>query len=585
MKKILSLLGLTTILSASSLTSQAQTPQISSYCYEDRCYAFFSDVITTCNSTNFSTCMIETSHGDGTVDTQNVGYVLYIPNCSVPPGYITGYGELGYHNYAVTGTYTIKKVLIYGSTRVDSVSASAYAACASVGGYIYWDANSDCIYNAGSEPHIPSTVKIQIDSNGVHVDTVAAYGLWNYSLKATTMTNYAFKLLGAPASYVTSCPSTGQFNYVHNPGVSTPPSMNFGFNCSTPAVFDLQLSWNRAFRGSTSGGSSYISLTATNITCLTTTGTVTLQVSPKYNITTSGILPTPTSVSGHTITWTLSSMMNGSYYWMHVPLTPLSTTNSGDTVCTYAIITPTIGDVNVANNSISKCDSVRSSWDPNHKTVSPDSDIAAGALLTYTVQFENLGNDTAFNVHIQDTLSANVDPSSIAVISSTHPMRTNLYEAPSGRTVIKFDFPNIKLADKTHPLTNKGSVTFSVKTKTGLSVGTQIANRAGIYFDGNEVVLTNTAYNNIPLPTSIQLVNHSSGITVYPNPAHETFIIRVQQGRWIEASLMNTIGQVITRVPLTGNENVLNVQRLPAGIYYLQARGASGTYTERIEKQ
>ena len=61
-------------------------------------------------------------------------------------------------------------------------------------------------------------------------------------------------------------------------------------------------------------------------------------------------------------------------------------------------------------------------------------------------------------------------------------------------------------------------------------------------------------------------------------------MIRVQQGTWTEVSLMNAIGQVVTKMPLTAGENVLNVQQLPAGIYYLQAKGAAGMYTEKVEK-
>ena len=113
------------------------------------------------------------------------------------------------------------------------------------------------------------------------------------------------------------------------------------------------------------------------------------------------------------------------------------------------------GDIDTSNNTFTFCDSVRAAWDPNIKTVTPLGGIEAGELLTYTIQFENLGNDTAFNIHIIDTLSDNVDAGTFELLSSTHPV--NAIETGYGTTkIIKFDFPNIKLPDASSPNYNKG---------------------------------------------------------------------------------------------------------------------------------
>ena len=42
-----------------------------------------------------------------------------------------------------------------------------------------------------------------------------------------------------------------------------------------------------------------------------------------------------------------------------------------------------------------QCPSYRYSYDPNEKLVSPEGPVELGAELTYTIHFENYGNDTS----------------------------------------------------------------------------------------------------------------------------------------------------------------------------------------------
>jgi hypothetical protein len=160
-----------------------------------------------------------------------------------------------------------------------------------------------------------------------------------------------------------------------------------------------------------------------------------------------------------------------------------------------------------------------------------------------------------------------------------------LYQITGGTTVLKFDFPGINLDDKTVPERNKGQVRFSIDMKSGLPEGTVVSNRAGIYFDGNPVVLTNYSYSTIPGSAGVPGAGAVNGLRIYPNPASDAIRISVRQSGWTEAVLSNAIGQTVARMPLNAGENVLQVQGLPAGIYYLHAKGSAGSRTEKIEKQ
>jgi hypothetical protein len=79
-------------------------------------------------------------------------------------------------------------------------------------------------------------------------------------------------------------------------------------------------------------------------------------------------------------------------------------------------------------------------------------------------------------------------------------------------TVVKFDFPGINLPDSSHHGYCTGFVQFNVMTRSGLADGTVLPDRAGIYFDDNEVILTNTVTNTILIP-SISIAS-SAGSTI-----------------------------------------------------------------------
>ena len=89
-------------------------------------------------------------------------------------------------------------------------------------------------------------------------------------------------------------------------------------------------------------------------------------------------------------------------------------------------------------------------------------------------------------------------------------------------TVLILTFGNIELEPD-----SSGFVSFSILPHFGLSDGTEIRNQAGIYFDNNEVVLTNITKNtlyDVPEPDALYTYNHncsSSGL-VYDFEGHAT---------------------------------------------------------------
>lgn len=128
------------------------------------------------------------------------------------------------------------------------------------------------------------------------------------------------------------------------------------------------------------------------------------------------------------------------------------------------------------------------------------------------------------------------------------------------------------------------AVIFTVNTKTGLKDGTKIDNRAGIYFDYNDVVMTNTAQNIIGLPTAVETFSTPSQVTVYPNPANDILTINTTGNSFSTLSITKAIGQSVLDQYINATQTKVNIKSLPAGIYYLTLRGESGIKVQKFQK-
>ncbi len=152
---------------------------------------------------------------------------------------------------------------------------------------------------------------------------------------------------------------------------------------------------------------------------------------------------------------------------------------------------------NPANDEI--CQVVVSSFDPNDKQAFPtgvgwQSYIEPNTPLDYQIRFQNTGTDTAFTVVIRDTLSVLLDPATIRPGASSHPYTWAL----SGAGILTFTFNNILLPDSNiNEAASHGFVQFHIDQRPNNFLGNYIGNQAGIYFDFNTVVLTNTVWHTI----------------------------------------------------------------------------------------
>ncbi|GAL83966.1 hypothetical protein MYP_1194 [Sporocytophaga myxococcoides] len=223
---------------------------------------------------------------------------------------------------------------------------------------------------------------------------------------------------------------------------------------------------------------------------------------------------------------------------------------------------------------------VRCSYDPNDKSVTPagigeEHLTPMNSALNYLIRFENTGNDTAYTVIVYDTLDLNLNLSTFNVLGSSHPVITEI----SKEGVVAFHFENIMLPDST---TNKekaqGFVRFSVEPKKDLKEGTIIKNKAGIVFDKNEPILTNTVFNTFATPviTSYRDKTEKAGF-LYPNPAKDMVYIRTDEKT--EVFVYDFTGKLI----LQNKNTSINTAGWNEGLYIFKLADSKGNI-QGVEK-
>jgi hypothetical protein len=159
---------------------------------------------------------------------------------------------------------------------------------------------------------------------------------------------------------------------------------------------------------------------------------------------------------------------------------------------------------------------INCAYDPNDKTLlnpegcGEENIIDIKSDLVYRLRFQNIGNAPAKDILVSDKLDENLDMSTFKILDVSHSL-TRFEIIPDNNLIFKFD--NIMLPDSaSNPEGSNGYIVFSVKPNADVTEGTVIKNQAGIYFDYNAVVLTNTTSNLLmsdPKPFADFTVNHS----------------------------------------------------------------------------
>jgi uncharacterized repeat protein (TIGR01451 family) len=229
------------------------------------------------------------------------------------------------------------------------------------------------------------------------------------------------------------------------------------------------------------------------------------------------------------------------------------------------------------------CPAFRFSYDPNEKVVEPIDPVDPGTELNYTIHFENYGNDTAYAVVVTDTLPAGVDISSFRMVGSSHECRPSI-DGTTGHPIVNFNFLPIRLPGKKQDsVLSKGQVDFKIRLKDNVALGSVHQNKAHIYFDRNEPIITNTTVTKVRNPDETTEVQERLGdekrMMLFPNPTRHLLSVVLPTGY---ESTEIQIGDIQGRICLKRHISrigTIDVSTLQGGVYMVRANGLK---TERL---
>ena len=221
------------------------------------------------------------------------------------------------------------------------------------------------------------------------------------------------------------------------------------------------------------------------------------------------------------------------------------------------------------------CSITTASYDPNDKQGFPNGYgvqhlIEPNTPIEYLIRFQNTGTDTAFNVVLRDLIAEELDITTIRFGGSSHPYTWNI----SGENKLEFIFQDILLPDSTtNESESHGFVEFKIMQQLDLPLGTIINNKAEIYFDFNDAIITYETFHQIGINfVTVHTQNPDSPkvqFNIYPNPFHQTAMIQFQDFEFVNGKIeiFDMVGKSLVVDYFTGSSFNLHRRHLTPGIY------------------
>jgi len=103
----------------------------------------------------------------------------------------------------------------------------------------------------------------------------------------------------------------------------------------------------------------------------------------------------------------------------------------------------------------------------------------------------------------------------------------------------------------------------------------EITNRAGIYFDFNDPVITNTVLHTVgkdflEVSTAIKELSAGGAVMIYPNPLNDIFSIEMKNVTHLPSTLkiFDTAGELIQQTQLIESKQTIELSADLGGMYF-----------------
>ncbi|MDO7848836.1 T9SS type A sorting domain-containing protein [Hymenobacter sp. M29] len=541
------------------------------------------------------------SSEDNIVHYSPLGVPQWLLTTSTPPG-SSGASYTGF--YAFSDLHTDARGNLYGTGRIDTaprlpgvlgnpvvlfgphttvgsgnVTFRINAQANTLRGLVYFDQNSNGRQDVGENSFPRSVTGVLTQGSATSYTAVASDGQLQ-----TFATPGAYTLsLAALPHYTVSQPGSGRYTGTFSGRNQLVVNQTFGL-APVANQPDLRATLT-PYTSARPGFVTHYRLTLENVgTTTLPSGTATLVLDSRMTY----ISSTPSAArTGQTLTWTYASLAPFGRNEYDV-LFSLPTNATPGAVLNTAASAPVTGDVAPTDNAATLAQTVVSSYDPNSIEVSYErltpAQVAAQQPLDYTIHFQNLGTASAVNVLLSDTLDfRKLNPATLMLIAQSHNCIWSLTSLKPNTGLLTVRFLNINLPERNlDVIRSQGFVRFRVQPRTTLAVGDIVPNTAGIVFDYNAPVITNTATTTVML-TSATLANHTAAAwNAYPNPATDAVTIAadLKAAGPVRLDLLDALGRTVRQQTLTAPagplRQTLDLRGLAPGFYVLRLTPPTG---------
>ncbi len=443
----------------------------------------------------------------------------------------------------------------------------------------FLDTNGNGIQNSGEQSFIYGNYTYQINNGAVINLSSNNNGVILYESNPANSYNLTFTVNSSNASqYTVTNSSYSNITVANNSGITT-----YNFPVTQSPFNDLSISIQQ-IAGPRPGFIYSNKILFKNLGIQTiASGTITFNVNNIVTISTypSGANPNAT---GFTYPFTNLLPYESRYIYVYFQVPTIPTVNIGQLLTNSASITIPVGDINMANNTSTLTQDIRSSYDPNDKQESHGGKIVHSTFtsndyLTYTIQFENTGNANAINIRVNDILDTKLDETSIRMVDAS-----NAYVLERVGSNLNWKFDGINLPPSVaNTQIGHGTILFQIKPKPGYAIGDIIPNFASIYFDFNPAIVTDTWNTEFVAALS----NESFAFTnfnFYPNPVKDN--LKISNNSIIDSvEILSLLGQKMISKNVNSLETELNLSELSSGIYFVKVTCLGFEKTIKVVKE